>query len=100
MNLARLYAAQICPACGNRLEFTPWAEGAAEDRPCPCCGVHFGLDDADLIRREMTYRRWRRQWISYGKRWWSAAAPPDFDPEEQLRRLEQLAEDLEWPGAH
>src|SRR4051812_7169359 len=96
MNLARLYSERICPACGYQLDFTPWAADSQFVRPCPCCGLHFGLDDADPVHRAGTYRKWRFQWIGYGKRWWSAKQPADYDPAAQLKRLEQVAEDPDY----
>ena len=97
MNLARLYSERVCPACGNQLDFTPWS-GGVKEQACLCCGLHFGHDDADPVHREGKYRHWRRIWISYGKRWWRGEPPPNFNPDEQLQRLETLADDqLERP---
>jgi hypothetical protein len=101
MNLARIYAERICPACGNQLDFSPQAADQRHERACLCCGIHFGYDDADAMHREGTYKKWRRIWISYGKRWWRGEVPQGFNPDEQLRRLERIADDPpEWPGAN
>jgi hypothetical protein len=92
MNLARLYREQLCPACGYKLEFMPWKDGKAKEKPCPCCGIHFGHDDVNEEKREATYLLWRERWIDTGRRWWSAGAPPsDFNPPWQLARLESRA---------
>jgi predicted amidophosphoribosyltransferase len=101
MNLVRLYDERICPACGNQLDFSPQAADQGHEHACLCCGIHFGYDDADALHREGTYKKWRRIWISYGKRWWRGEVPLDFNPDEQLRRLECIADDPpEWPGAN
>ncbi|MEX0612927.1 MAG: hypothetical protein WD738_09765 [Pirellulales bacterium] len=100
MNLARLFAEQICPVCGCQLEFTPWGRTTQPETPCPCCGIHFGHDDSDPERREAVYKAWRRRWLGYGKRWWRGPEPPRFNPDEQLAQLERLAEDPpEYPGS-
>ena len=92
MNLARIYAAQICPVCGFKLDFTPWDNGKQIDRDCPCCGITFGLDDHDEAHREATYLRLRKQWTENGRRWWSKKPQPeDYNPSWQLARLEHLA---------
>jgi len=92
MNLARLYSERICPACGYKLDFQPWAKDESREQICPCCGIHFGLDDEDESRREQAYVLWRHRWISTGRRWWSNGPPPaDYNPPWQLARLEQLA---------
>jgi Zn ribbon nucleic-acid-binding protein len=98
MNLARLYAEHICPACGNKLDFAPWVGDKAAERACNCCGIHFGHDDAVAAHREGKYMHWRRIWISYGKRWWRGQPPPDFNPDEQLKRLEALEDEPEDAG--
>ncbi len=79
---------QLCPVCGFDLSFTPWSIGIEAERPCPCCGIHFGHDDRLGCPREEIYATWRRRWIEEGKRWWSTAPrPADFNPDEQLARL-------------
>jgi hypothetical protein len=91
VNLARLYAERICPACGFKLDFTPWQNGVATERPCLCCGIYFGYDDADESGRESIYLLWRQRWIEGGRRWWaSREQPADFNPPWQLARLEVL----------
>jgi hypothetical protein len=101
MNLAVLYAAQICPVCGNQLDFSPQSADLENERACLCCGIHFGYDDADAMHREGIYKKWRRIWIGYGKRWWRGEEPTGFNADEQLKRLECLADDPpEWPGAN
>lgn len=99
MNLQRLYSKQICPVCGYKLDFTPWAKEQSEELVCPCCGIHFGCDDVILEQREAVYTAWRRRWIKNGRRWWSKnPAPADFNPPWQLARLERFAnEPLESP---
>jgi hypothetical protein len=91
MNLAKLYAEQICPACGFKLDFTPWAGGEVREKFCPCCGIHFGYDDAKDSTREAVYLVWRKRWIVEGRRWWAKGEPsPDYNPAWQLERLEHL----------
>jgi Zn ribbon nucleic-acid-binding protein len=97
VNLERIFAEQVCPACGYQLDFTPWEERIQSERPCPCCGIHFGHDDLFELQRPAVYRAWRVQWIGLGKRWWSKDPPPDFDPDAQLLRLYELADEPpEW----
>jgi hypothetical protein len=91
MNLARIYSEQGCPACGFKLDFTPWENGVAKDKPCPCCGIHFGYDDLHANKREVIYRTWRKRWIRMGRRWWANGEPlPEFNPPWQLARLQHL----------
>jgi hypothetical protein len=94
MNLARIFAEQLCPVCGFKLDFKPWAEAAAKEKEqvCPCCGIHFGYDDQNEKEREAVYLTWRERWIEDGRRWWSKIpAPVDFNPPWQLARLEHFA---------
>jgi hypothetical protein len=101
MNLTKLYDEQVCPVCGNQLDFSPQSANLGHELACLCCGIHFGYDDADAIHREGTYKKFRRICISYGKRWWRGEVPTDFNPDAQLARLERLADDPpEWPGAN
>jgi hypothetical protein len=81
-----------CLACGYwGLTEPPWRGGSASDEICPCCGLHFGYDDAfggrvDL--RPAFYHGWRLKWRKAGMRWWSPDPPPvGWDPEEQLQAL-------------
>ena len=92
MNLARIYAEQICPACGYKLDFTPWADLNAKEQVCPCCGILFGYDDLNESTRAQTYLMWRQRWIDNRSRWWSKnPIPPDYKPGEQLAKVERLA---------
>jgi hypothetical protein len=92
--IKRLYAARICPVCGFTLEFTPWVDDSVLDRPCPCCGIHFGHDDA-VDDRQRVYDQWRERWIEGGMPWWSnKPAPPDFNAPQQLCRLRELTGDI------
>jgi hypothetical protein len=91
MNVARLYAEKLCPVCGFKLSFTPW-ENPAIGQHCPCCGMHFGLDDMDESRREQTYVESRMRWIKMGRLWWSRQPQPeDYNPVWQIARLEHFA---------
>ena len=91
MNLTRIFTEQLCPVCGYQLKFTPWAEQDKE-RHCPCCGIHFGDDDAEESKRDATYLKWRERWIGDGQRWWSKdPEPANFDPAGQLVRLELIS---------
>jgi uncharacterized Zn finger protein (UPF0148 family) len=91
MNLARIFAAQLCPACGYKLDFQPWS-GHDSERHCPCCGIHFGIDDKDQAQREAVYLNWRNRWLSTERRWWSKEPEPaDYNPSWQMARLERFA---------
>ena len=92
MNLTRIFAAQLCPACGYKLDFQPWSVDDIEHH-CPCCGIHFGVDDKDEAQREVVYLTWRNRWLSTERRWWSKEPEPaDYDPTSQMAWLVQLAE--------
>jgi CRISPR/Cas system-associated protein Cas10 (large subunit of type III CRISPR-Cas system) len=92
MNLARIFAEQLCPACGYKLDFQPWS-GRDSERHCPSCGIHFGIDDKDEAEREAVYLNWRNRWLSTERRWWSKEPEPaDYDPTSQMARLKQLAD--------
>ena len=77
-----------CPVCGypylNEPPRSPGGGGSLEI--CPCCWFEFGFDDDD---RGFTYEQWRERWISEGKPWKSPSRrpPPNWDADEQLRRL-------------
>jgi len=91
MNLTRLYADRICPACGFKLDFTPWEGNKIQERPCPSCGLFFGFDDIREDKREEVYLIARKRWIENGKRWWSKPpAPTDYNPDQQLANLARL----------
>jgi hypothetical protein len=93
MNLARLYEARICPACGYHLNFTPWEGDDFHEHPCPCCGIMFGFDDLNQHRREQTYLLWRERWIESGMQWWSGQPAPDnWDANKQLTFLQRIEE--------
>ena len=91
MDFQRLYEAKICPACGFQLDFMPWADNTELEPPCPCCGIHFGYDDATEGLRWQAYEKWRRRWVDDGMRWWSnKPCAAGFNPAEQLARLDRL----------
>jgi len=82
----------FCPVSGYTLDFAPWVDTSPADEICPSCGIQFGYDDpagGDLEARNNVYDTWRESWIKKGMRWFSSgvAQPPDWNPEEQLRRL-------------
>jgi hypothetical protein len=82
----------FCPVCGYEPDFAPWDGDSPSDEICPSCGIQFGYDDAaggDPDGRNKIYDMWRESWIKKGMRWSSfgIAQPPDWNPEEQLRRL-------------
>jgi uncharacterized Zn finger protein (UPF0148 family) len=90
MNLARIFAEKTCPVCGYQLQFQPWS-GDVIERSCPCCGIFFGIDDSNKNTREVIYRIRRLRWIAFRKRWLGyTPQPADYDPDEQLARLEEL----------
>jgi hypothetical protein len=77
-----------CPACGYAgLPKPPWSEASASDQICPCCGLHFGYDDALRGREDLRpafYQGWGLKWRLDGMRWWSRTPPPDgWDPGSQ-----------------
>ncbi len=82
----------LCPACGYVLDFPPWNGPSSSDEICPCCGIHFGYDDAtggSPGERQAVYARWRHIWISNGMKWFSRwrRPRPDWDAREQLKRI-------------
>jgi hypothetical protein len=90
MNLRLLYDSKICPSCGFKLSFIPWAEPERE-LPCPCCGLHFGYDDKrPEPERPAVYLAWRERWLNSGRIWWSRNQPDDYNPAWQLARLLHL----------
>lgn len=86
--------AYVCPVCGyDGLYDIPWDENAASDEICPCCGTHFGYDDAaggDREHRRGLYRELRERWKAAGCPWFSGSRvpPQDWQPAEQLGRVE------------
>lgn len=78
-----------CPVCGfDQLDepaYTAAGEGLFEI--CPSCGFQFGVTDDDL---GIGFHEWRQAWIVKGMPWSSKGrpAPAEWDPQEQLRRLE------------
>jgi hypothetical protein len=73
-----------CPVCGFAGLTEPHVDptGSPTYSICPCCGVHFGNDDADKTHVEL-----RREWIEGGRQWWSQNQPPPtgWDADEQLK---------------
>ncbi|MBB1179203.1 hypothetical protein DSM05_08560 [Pseudomonas sp. FW305-3-2-15-E-TSA4] len=67
-----------CPVCKWELDFEP----TQSFEICPCCGTHFGYDDAKATHAEL-----RQKWIAAGLQWWSQSTPrPDgWDAEAQLQ---------------
>jgi hypothetical protein len=70
-----------CPACSyGGLYEPPWsADGSPSDEICPCCGIQFGYDDAaggNTAGRQQVYQRWREEWISRGRPWFSSVRRP------------------------
>jgi hypothetical protein len=89
-----MHPAHLCPACGYDLGFQAWTGDSASDEICPCCSIQFGYDDCaggDLNKRADAYRQWREGWIAAGCPWRSKGmkAPDDWDPRDQLSRLNQ-----------
>ncbi len=82
----------LCPACGFPLDYQPWKGENASHEICPCCGIHFGYDDAargDAAARPILYLGWRNCWRAHGCRWWSKNPPPaNWDSKTQLESLE------------
>lgn len=80
----------FCPACAYALDFEPWLGNSASDEICPCCGIHFGYDDAaggDRERRIQIYDRWCKAWLAEGTPWRGGSPPHGWEPAAQLERL-------------
>ena len=84
-------SSHICPVCGfDGLDEPPTTPECGDSYEiCSCCGFQFGVSDGD---RGFTYEGWRQAWISGGMRWWSTSrpAPPGWDPDAQLRRVDAV----------
>lgn len=85
----------LCPVCGfpDLLE-KPWENDAPSDEICPCCGTHFGYDDAaggDAARRQQIWRERRQAWRAAGTEWFSKGRPKPVDwiPVSQLASVEE-----------
>jgi hypothetical protein len=83
-----------CPVCGALLSSAPWGDGSFPDQipeeTCPCCAIHFGVDDAkdrELEARTLVYERWRARWIDDGAIWRGDGAPQGWNPVAQLRTV-------------
>ena len=78
-----------CPVCGYpKLTEHPRnpQSGGASFEICPSCGFQFGHSD-DLL--EISYARWRNDWINAGMPWRDVhPAPERWGPGAQLARLE------------
>ena len=73
-----------CPVCGYPELREPHRRkhGSPSHEICPCCGTHFGYDDARRPHEDI-----RKAWIAKGMKWWSNnPPPPDWDPIAQLER--------------
>ena len=88
------FMTNLCPACGATLDFLPWSsDESPSEEVCPCCGIHFGYDDAaggDPAKRPLIYRQWRADWVALGSRWLSTTrpAPRGWSATMQLRDSE------------
>ena len=73
-----------CPVCGyDSLPRPAYNEFVLPSfQICPCCGVQFGLDDANFPHAAL-----RQIWLSGGATWSSNATHPpvNWNPLEQLR---------------
>jgi len=83
----------LCPVCGYRgLTESHWIGGSASDEICPCCGTHFGYDDAaggDPVQRKQRHIHLREAWKASGCPWFSSRpAPHGWDAETQLEVLQ------------
>lgn len=82
----------ICPVCGFSFptgSALPYDnEGGASFNVCPCCLFHYGVTDG--IEQE-TFETWRAKWVQGGPTWPTFpsdnSAPPDWDPDRQLRNI-------------
>jgi hypothetical protein len=87
-------AMSTCLACGfDGIAIAElWDGDVASDEICPCCGLHYGYDDAGHGRGDPAsefYDGWRAKWASDGHPWFSTAThPPDgWSASEQVARL-------------
>src|SRR5437899_1482451 len=67
----------MCPVCGY-----PAMEEPPDDFAiCPCCGVEFGYDDAEMSHAEL-----RQHWLDSGAHWFSGFTQPpaNWNPYAQL----------------
>lgn len=74
----------ICPVCGyDRLR-----RPVQNDDICPCCGTHFGYEDAAPTEegRQQRWKELRAEWRSYDYPWFSPVTlpPAHWDPHAQL----------------
>ncbi len=79
---------KLCRICGHENESYPW--GPSGDKPsfrlCPCCGVEFGTEDAELPM----LTEYRRLWLEDGGQWLDEEeCPDDFCLAEQLKNIPQ-----------
>ncbi len=84
----------LCPVCGYpELREPAWDNGSGSDAICPCCGTHFGYDDAaggDAAERERAWSELRRAWENKGCPWFSVQRTPPvgWDPHAQMRAFD------------
>ena len=81
-----------CLACGHSgLDEPLWDGDSASNQICPCCGLHYGYDDAAHGRGDPAsgfYAAWRARWLVDGCPWFSTTTrPPDgWTGQEQVRQ--------------
>lgn len=73
-----------CPVCG----FPDLERPAEDDNICPCCGTHFGYDDATTVEAEIgnIHGALRLGWLRAGHPWRSRSwdQPRGWDYRKQL----------------
>jgi hypothetical protein len=75
-----------CRVCGLQQVEPPWGEDDMSPTYdiCDCCGVEFGYEDSATA----SVKRYRLEWLQQGAPWFRPEArPPDWDPEEQIKRV-------------
>lgn len=75
-----------CHVCGWLLEGPPWGEEGIypSDDICPCCGCHFGYDDA----RASGVKKLREAWLSSGGKWFNPnKKPSNWSLKDQMERI-------------
>lgn len=77
----------VCLVCGYPELTKPYGDFFRPSYEiCPCCGYQYGYDDYIWTPIDR-----RQKWMDDGMRWWSHDGPPDdWDPQQQLRRLEAM----------
>lgn len=82
----------MCPVCGwpDLTESPRSPSGGGSYEICRSCGFEYGVTDDDL---GYTYEQWREEWVKKGMPWDEGEPPVGWNPEEQLRKLQDRSVD-------